>query len=83
MIRTARHPGEIELSDRRGASRVEAALRADGDAVPREVRTRFDAKIREYRDRPLSPDLSTQLGRMDYTRKLVAEIEAERHLEGI
>lgn len=83
MSRTARVPGEIEYSDQRGAGRLEQMLRTDGDAVPREVRARIESKIREYRDRPPSPDLSTPAGRVEYTLGLVAQIEAERLLEAI
>jgi hypothetical protein len=76
MSKSARYPGEIEFSDQRGAGRLEQMLRVDGDAIPREVRTRFESRLREYRDRPPAVDLGTATGRVEHTERLLAEIQA-------
>jgi hypothetical protein len=79
MSRSASYPGEIEYSDRRGAGRLEQVLRADG-AMPREVRTRLETRLREYRDRPSSLDLGTVAGRVEHSERLLAEVQAENVL---
>jgi hypothetical protein len=78
MSRLARCPGEIEFSDQRGPARVEQMLRTDGESVPREVRARVESRIREYRNRPATPDLNTTSGRIEHTERLLAEIQAEQ-----
>jgi hypothetical protein len=77
MHNAAGVPGEIEFSDRRGAERIEAALRADGDVVPREIRMRLEGRIREYRERRPPVDLESAAGRAEHTMRLLSEIQAQ------
>jgi hypothetical protein len=77
MNNAAREPGQIEYSDQRGAERIEAALRADGDMVPREIRMRLEGRIREYRERRPPLNLDSPTGRAEHTMRLFSEIEAQ------
>jgi hypothetical protein len=90
---SARASGQIEYADLADPDRLEQILRSSSEQMPPAIRGRLQARLTEQRARTGQPaivvpadqplDTSTSAGRLEHTERLLAEVQAERLLEGI